>query len=71
MTTYPNTECEYCGRYDVPLYGWHADVWCADCILNSAGALSLPITREPESVNDGYAQPWLLPQSWPLPREDQ
>lgn len=33
--------CEYCGREDVVLYAWHADVWCADCATTTGSDLRL------------------------------
>lgn len=35
--------CEYCGADDVPLYSWHADVWCLNCMLTIGANLPLAL----------------------------
>lgn len=68
----PYDMCEHCDREGLTLYGWHADVWCADCIAAYAGRLELrgsvadaPVGR-PEWFNDrtrseeAYATPYIL-----------
>lgn len=40
-------ECEYCGRDDVTLYAFHADVWCADCISRSGLPINGSIADAP------------------------
>lgn len=59
--------CEYCNRDDVrPLYAWHADTWCADCIraygkgLKMIGTLEDAPTGRP--ANPRYAQPFIITQ---------
>ena len=58
------SECEYCNRGDVVLYGWHADVWCRSCIEIYAGVLDLTGSLDDAPVgrpeNATYAQPFIL-----------
>lgn len=54
-------ECEYCGRGDIVLYAWHADVWCADCIATSALAITGTVADAPlgRPAAPTYEQPFV------------
>lgn len=62
--------CAHCGRGDVTLYAWYADIWCADCATKAAGG-TLPLagqfadapTGRPETTT--YDQPFV----WQTPDE--
>lgn len=58
-------ECEYCGRLDVVLYAFHADIWCGECLESSNLPQSIPVSK---AVVHGQKRPaYDVPAIWQTP----